>query len=112
MAAAYTVITDATFSDIVLDSPLPVIVDFWATWCHPCRLMAPNFEALAVEYQGKVLFAKMDTDENPQTPMRYNIVGIPTLIIFQEGKEIGRIVGFQRKEDVKRQLDNALAAVA
>ncbi len=112
MAGAYTEVTDATFNQEVLNSPLPAIVDFWAPWCQPCVRMAPNFEALAVEYQGKVRFLKMNTDDNQQTPFRYNIQGIPTLIVFRDGKEIGRIVGFQSKDAVKRQLDSALGVVA
>jgi thioredoxin 1 len=112
MAGPYTNVTDGTFKEVVLESSLPAIVDFWATWCTPCLRMAPNFEALAVEYQGKVLFVKMDTDENPDVPSHYNIQGIPTLIVFNGGKEIGRIIGFQSKDAVKRQLDAALGALA
>jgi thioredoxin 1 len=112
MSGAYTEVTDATFKQEVLGSSLPAIVDFWAPWCQPCLRMAPNFEALAIEYQGQVRFIKMNTDDNPNTPTSLNIQGIPTLIVFRGGREVGRIVGFQSKDSVKRQLDAALSAVA
>jgi len=112
MSGVYVEVSDATFSQDVLGASLPVIVDFWAPWCQPCLRMAPNFEALATEYQGKVQFAKMNTDDNPTTPSQFGIQGIPTLIVFRTGREIGRIVGFQSKDAVKRQLEAALSAVA
>ncbi|HEX6123659.1 MAG TPA: thioredoxin, partial [Ktedonobacterales bacterium] len=105
-------VTDATFSREVLNSTEPVIVDFWAPWCHPCLRMAPTFEALAVEYQGKIRFAKLNTDENENTPMRYGIQGIPTMIFFRGGQEVDRIVGLVNRETLKRRLDAVLGAVA
>lgn len=112
MSGAYTVITDANFAGVVGESKEPVIVDFWATWCQPCLRMAPIFEALAEEYKGKVRFGKIDTDENQETPGRFGIQGIPTLIIFQHGKEIDRIVGMVPREVLKKRLDAALSAAA
>jgi thioredoxin 1 len=112
MSGAYTVVTDATFAQEVLNSADPVIVDFWAPWCQPCLRMAPTFEALAQEYQGKIRFAKMNTDENGLTPGRFNIQGIPTMIIFRGGKEVDRIVGLVNRDTLKRHLEAALGAVA
>ncbi|MBF6591854.1 MAG: thioredoxin [Ktedonobacterales bacterium] len=112
MSGVYTEVTDATFAQEVLNAKEPVIVDFWAAWCGPCLKMAPVFEALAVEYQGKVRFAKMDTDANKQTPGTYGIQGIPTMIIFYGGREAARIVGYVARDEFKRRLDAALGALA
>jgi thioredoxin 1 len=112
MAGAYTEVTDATFPREVLNSADPVIVDFWAPWCMPCLRMAPTFEALALEYQGKIRFAKMNTDDNQMTPSHYGIQGIPTMIIFRGGQEVDRIVGLVSRETLKRHLDAVLGAVA
>src|SRR5215468_4492537 len=88
MAGAYVEVTDQAFREKVLDSQEPVVVDFWAPWCRPCLMMAPTFEALSSEYQGKITFAKLNTDENMDTPGRYGIQGIPTMLIFRGGKEV------------------------
>lgn len=106
MSDAYIQITDASFSTDVLGSDKPVIVDFWAPWCGPCLMMAPTFEALAAEYGKSVTFAKMDTDENPQTPSRFGIMGIPTLIMFRGGQEVGRLVGLQRRDALERAIQS------
>jgi thioredoxin 1 len=105
-------VTDSEFEKVVLSSKIPVLVDFWAAWCGPCRMIAPYVEELAKDYGEKALIAKMDTDANPQTPMKYGIMGIPTLIVFKDGKEVDRQVGVPRrpKEALMSKLDSALAA--
>ena len=87
------VVTDATFQKEVLDSEQPTIVDFWASWCGPCRMIAPVFEELSSQYSGKVKFAKVNVDENPKIPANYGVRGIPTLIMFKEGKVVDQVVG-------------------
>jgi thioredoxin 1 len=86
-------VTDAEFDSRVLQNPLPVIVDFWATWCSPCRAIAPTLERIAVEYDGKVVVAKVDTDENPLNAQKFGVQGIPTLLLMNKGREVDRIVG-------------------
>ncbi|MEO0074306.1 MAG: thioredoxin [candidate division WOR-3 bacterium] len=87
-------VTDTEFESEVLKSDLPVLVDFWAPWCGPCRMMAPVVDAVASKNEGKLKVRKMNTDENPLTPAKYNILGIPTLILFKDGREVERLVGY------------------
>jgi thioredoxin 1 len=102
-------VTDADFKTQVLDSQVPVMVDFWAAWCGPCRMIAPFVEEIAKDYAGKAMVAKMDTDANPQTPMSFGIMGIPTLIFFKNGKEVDRVVGAMPKAAIAKKLDAILA---
>lgn len=109
MAGSYVHVTDQDFEQQVLKSPEPVIVDYWAPWCGPCRAMAPVFEQMSVEYAGKLRFAKMNTDENPDTPVKYGIQGIPTVIFFKDGREVNRMVGFGGPAALKRVIESVLA---
>jgi thioredoxin 1 len=97
--------TDAGFDRDVLNSDVPVLVDFWAEWCGPCRMMAPTIDTLATEYAGKVKVGKLDVDSNGQTAMRYNIRGIPTLLLFKNGRVVEQKVGAVGKSEVQKMLD-------
>jgi thioredoxin 1 len=104
--------TDATFDREVLQSPLPVLVDFWAPWCGPCRIVGPIVEELAQEYAGKVKVVKLNTDDNQETAAAYGIRGIPTLAIFVRGQIVDGIVGAAPKKMLKEKLDTYASAVA
>ena len=108
MAGTVTV-TDDTFEDEVIKADTPILVDFWADWCAPCKMIAPIVEQLADEYDGSVRFAKLDVDANPKTPMTYGIRGIPTLLIFDDGKPVDQIVGALPKSALKKRIDEAIA---
>ncbi|MGQ9568115.1 MAG: thioredoxin [Anaerolineae bacterium] len=95
---------DATFDEVVLGAELPVLVDFWAPWCMPCRMLAPTVEEIAREYRGRLIVAKMNTDENPATPGKFGIMGIPTLILFKNGQEVDRVVGVRPKQALLKQF--------
>ena len=101
-------VTDQEFDLEVLQSGTPVLVDFWAEWCQPCKMIAPIVDALAEEYDGKIRFAKVDVDSTPQTPMNYGIRGIPTLIIFRGGEAVEQVVGAVPKAELKRRLESVL----
>lgn len=91
-------VTDKSFDEDVLQAEMPTLVDFWAAWCGPCRMIAPVVEELAEKYDGQLQVAKMDVDANPQTPGQLGIMGIPTLILFKGGEEVDRVVGFRPKD--------------
>lgn len=102
-------ITDANFEQEVLQAKQPVVVDFWAEWCGPCKMIAPVLDELAQEYAGKVKFFKMNVDENPQTPAKFSIRGIPTLILFKNGNVEATKIGAHPKSQLAAFLDGALA---
>ena len=101
-------ITDANFEMEVLQSPTPVLVDFWAEWCGPCRMLAPVVGRIADANAGKLVVGKMNVDENQETPQKYGIQGIPTLILFKDGKLAHQIVGFQSQEKIQHAIDETL----
>ncbi len=102
-------VTDADFEREVLEADLPVLVDFWAEWCGPCKVISPILEGLAEEYDGKIKFVKVDTEENFETPSTYGVLSLPTLLVFKKGEQIERITGARPKGDLMRYLDKALA---
>ncbi|HXG94942.1 MAG TPA: thioredoxin [Blastocatellia bacterium] len=102
-------VTDQNFEQNVLKSDQPVLVDFWAEWCHPCKMLAPTVEKVAQEYNGKAKVVKLNVDDN-QVAQRYGIKGIPTLILFKGGNEVDRVVGATSKENIARMIDRALQA--
>jgi thioredoxin 1 len=104
-------VNDAEFENTVLRSTTPVVVDFWATWCVPCKMIAPVLEKLAAEYGDKVLIAKVDTDENPQWAMRYGVQGIPTLLFIKDGLVRDTIVGAAPAPAIKAKVDGLLKPV-
>jgi len=101
-------VTDSSFEEEVLKSDIPVIVDYWAEWCGPCKAIAPVLEEIAGEYQGKLIVAKMDVDDNQQTPQKYVVRGIPTLMIFKDGDVIGTKVGQLSKSQLTAFIDSTI----
>jgi thioredoxin 1 len=103
-------VTEQSFDSDVLKSPVPVLVDFWAVWCGPCKMIAPIVEDLAGEYAGKLKVLKLDVDESSGIAVKYSVMSIPTLGIFSKGEMIERIVGYMPKEQLKKRIDAALAS--
>jgi len=103
-------LTDESFDKEVVDSSQPVLVDFWAPWCGPCRMLAPVIEELSKEYMGKIRIAKINTDEHPHSASRYKISAIPTMLFFKGGKVVEQLVGVHSKAEIKKTLDSLVAA--
>jgi len=108
MAKDVVELTDANFESSILTAQLPALVDFYATWCPPCKAAAPIVEEIAAEYKGKLVVGKVNTDESPKTAVKYKVSAIPTLIIFKNGLEVERMVGFRGKEALKAAIDARL----
>jgi thioredoxin 1 len=104
-----TEVNEAKFDEMVLKAKMPVLVDFWAPWCGPCRMVAPIVEELANEYEGKVSFMKLNVDDNPKIATQYGVMSIPSLIIFKGGQPISNIIGYRPKPELKKSIDTALA---
>ena len=101
-------VDDANFEQMVLQSKTPVLVDFWAPWCRPCLMVAPILDELAEEYSDRITIARVDVDQNPKTAASYQIMAIPTMLVFKKGEPVSQIVGFKPKAALTRDLDAAL----
>ena len=108
MAGKPVPVTDATFDAEVIKSSTPVIVDFWAPWCGPCKMIAPVLEEVAKEKDGSVKVAKLDVDENPQTAQRFGVMSIPTLIVIKDGREVNRVVGYMPKPQLLQKIGQSI----
>jgi thioredoxin 2 len=105
LSAEPLMVSEGTFAELVERSPLPVLVDFWAEWCGPCRMLAPAIEQLASELDGRARLAKLNIDENPRLASRFNVRSIPTMIIFKDGREVDRLVGLLGKGQIRQKLE-------
>jgi len=103
-------VTDAEFQEKVLEAPLPIVVDFWAPWCGPCRMVSPILEGLAEDYEGKFTLVKVNTDENPKYAIQYGVQGIPTMLFINNGQIVDRVVGAMPKPMIQQRVDNLLAS--
>jgi thioredoxin 1 len=102
-------VNEAKFDEMVLKAKIPVLVDFWAPWCGPCRMVAPLVDELANEYEGKVSFMKLNVDDSPKVASKYGVMSIPALIIFKNGQPVSNLVGFRPKPELKKNIETALA---
>lgn len=102
-------LTDQSFKEDVLESKIPVVVDFWASWCMPCRMVAPIIEQLASEYAGKVMVGKVNVDENSATASQFGIMSLPTVVVFKNGKPVKSLSGAQNKDNYKKMIEEAIA---
>ena len=109
MAGAVVEFSDTNFEQEVTKSPLPVLVDLWAAWCAPCRMIAPVVEELAEKYQGKMKMGKLNVDDHPQVAAQFRIMNIPTLLLFKGGQEVDRIVGVVPKEELTRRIERVMS---
>jgi len=98
------IVNDKNFEEKVLKSELPVIIDLWAEWCHPCKMMEPILKEVSKKYNEKIKFYKLNVDENPKTPSKFSVMSIPTLIFFKEGKEVGRVIGAVPKNHLEEKI--------
>lgn len=105
MAGNVTVVTDDTFESLIINAETPALVDFWATWCGPCRIIAPHVESLADDFAGKAVVAKLDVDSNRNTAIKFGIQSIPTLLFFKGGKVVDRVIGAVDKRVLKEKMD-------
>lgn len=110
--AAYVTLTDATFQEEVLDSDQPVLVDFWATWCGPCRMIAPTIEKLAEDFDGRAKIAKLDVDSNPETAMQFGVRSIPTLLFFKDGRVVDQAIGVVPEKQLAQKLEGLVGETA
>jgi len=102
------ILTDKNFEEEVLNSKIPVLVDFWAEWCGPCRMTGPVIDELAKEYEGKIKVGKVNVDENQQTASKYSVMSIPTILLFKDKEVVKTMVGYQTKESFKKQIDEII----
>ncbi len=109
MAGKVVTVSDEEFDSSILNGEKPSLIDFWAEWCQPCKMLAPTVEELAGEYEDKILVGKLNVDDNPQTATKYGIRGIPTLLFFKNGQVVQQLVGVKSKAEIKKVIDENLA---
>ena len=109
MAGKVVTVSDDEFDSSILNGEKPSLIDFWAEWCQPCKMLAPTVEELAGEYEDKILVGKLNVDDNPQTATKYGIRGIPTLLFFKDGQVVQQLVGVKSKAEIKKVIDENLA---
>jgi len=106
--AVLNITSETEFDEKIVKADKPVLVDFWAPWCGPCKMVGPEVEAVAEAYQGKAVVAKVNVDDNPQLAGKYNVMGVPTLIVVKNGQEVNRIVGYRPRKELSAALDGAM----